>query len=95
MIRVWVLFFCGEAVVLLKINLEDRNITPYIYIMDTRKVLELLSQGNTAAEIGKETRYSQRSIEKEIEALKRVHAARNVTHLVAIAIGKKIIKPIT
>lgn len=55
-------------------------------------ILELLSEGNKGEEIAKKLNLSRRTVEKYIEYLKQVHAARNSTHLVAIALRDKIIQ---
>ena len=56
------------------------------------KILQLLSHGATAREIAEKMEYSPRSIEKEIEFLKRFYEVENVVHLVAVAMRKKLIK---
>lgn len=56
------------------------------------KILQLLSQGKTAKEIGGLVDTSGRTIEYRLDVLKAAHGAENIPHLVAIAIKKKLIK---
>lgn len=55
-------------------------------------VLNLLSLGFGPAEIGPALGVSARTAEFHITQLRKDHSAKNVTHLVAIAMRKKIIK---
>jgi len=57
-----------------------------------REIMQLVSEGYKAKEISKELSISVRSVEKRLELLKCAHEAKNLPHLVAIAIKNKLIK---
>lgn len=78
--------------------MELRKIYEYIYAMNEKriqqhkKVLMYLSLGKRSKDIGELMGISDRTVEKHIEILKAAHGAKNVTHLVAIALRNQIIK---
>ena len=57
-----------------------------------KKIINLLSKGYTAGEIGEKLKLSRRTIEKQIEILKMIYKAKNVAHLVAIKLTEKFNK---
>jgi len=55
-------------------------------------ILFLLSEGSSSKEIARRLGVSYRTVEHQIEAIKRRLGARNVTHAVAIAVAQAIIE---
>jgi len=47
-----------------------------------KKIIELISQGKTAKEIGKETNRSRRTIEHRIDRLKKKHNCKSLPQLI-------------
>lgn len=57
-----------------------------------KRILELLAEGDRAKEIGTKMEISHRTIERHIEIIKAIHRAKNLHHLVSIALREKLIK---
>lgn len=55
--------------------------------MKTEKILTLLSEGFTQAEIAEKLEISISSVEKHINAAKKSHAAKTLFHLAVILYG--------
>lgn len=56
--------------------------------MKIEKILELLRDGFTQAEIAEKLEVSQSSVEKYINAAKKLHGAKTLFHLAVIVYGK-------
>lgn len=52
------------------------------------KILNLVSQGMKAKQVGLELGISQRTVEKELEILRAAYGAKNTPHLIALVHGK-------
>ena len=56
------------------------------------EIMALTADGLTAKEVGAELGYSKQTVEKYLQHLKEFYEAKNITHLIVIAIKKEIIK---
>lgn len=63
-------------------------VLPMIHV----KMILLVSQGHSASQIGRAVNRSPRTVEATILTLRRKYKCKNVTHLVATFLRKKIIK---
>lgn len=57
-----------------------------------RRILQLLSEGNTFAEVGKPMFLSAEGVKSALRPLRGLWNAKNVTHLVAIALRNDVIE---
>lgn len=55
-------------------------------------IINLVSEGYTAAEIGQKLEISPRTVEKYIESWKTELHAKNIPHLISIAFREGVIK---